>query len=75
MPLEAFTARVDTMISVTKSGERMAGVDEIFVPGEMELRARERNLRDGVPLLPSTYKSLLEYRETAGLESELVLVE
>jgi LDH2 family malate/lactate/ureidoglycolate dehydrogenase len=75
VPLETFTARVDTMIAVTKGGERMEGVDEIFVPGEMELRARERNLRDGVPLLPSTYKALLDYRQTAGLESDLVLVE
>jgi LDH2 family malate/lactate/ureidoglycolate dehydrogenase len=74
MPLEAFTARVDAMIAATKGGERMEGVEEILVPGEAELRARERNLAEGVPLLPSTYRTLQEYRQQAGLEAELVPV-
>lgn len=72
MPLEAFTARVDTMITVTKAGERMEGVEEILVPGEMELRAREQNLQQGVPLRASTYQSLEEYRQREGLTAELV---
>jgi LDH2 family malate/lactate/ureidoglycolate dehydrogenase len=74
MPMETFTARVDAMIRAVKASERMAGVDEILVPGEMELTARERNLREGVPLLPSTYRSLADYGEQAGLETDLVLV-
>ena len=74
MPLETFTARVDAMIEATKAGERMEGVEEILVPGEMEMRAREMHLREGVPLLPSTLRSLVEYRRQAGLETELVTV-
>jgi hypothetical protein len=49
-------------------------VDEIFVPGEMEMRARVQNLEEGVPLLPSTYRGLLKYREDAGLKTELTAV-
>jgi LDH2 family malate/lactate/ureidoglycolate dehydrogenase len=74
MPFEDFTARVDRMIEAAKASERAEGVDEILVPGELELRARERNLRDGVPLLPSTYRALLRYKEEAGLRTALVAV-
>ncbi|HEX2036464.1 MAG TPA: Ldh family oxidoreductase [Chloroflexota bacterium] len=72
MPFEAFTARVDAMIEAAKASELAAGVEEILVPGELEMRARERHLREGVPLLPSTYRTLLEYGEKVGLQTELV---
>jgi len=75
MPLAEFKARVDRMIDDVKSGERAEGVAEILLPGEAEMRARERNLREGVPLLPSAYRALLKYREEAGLDTELVTVE
>jgi LDH2 family malate/lactate/ureidoglycolate dehydrogenase len=74
MARDEFLARVDLMIDQAKGSERAEGVDEIFVPGEMEMRARERNLREGVPLLPSTYKMLLDYAQEAGMETTLVPV-
>ncbi len=74
MPSHEFTGRVDRLIEQTKAGERAEAVEEILIPGESELRARERSLRDGVPLRPSTYKALLKYAQAAGLESELVVV-
>ena len=74
MPMGEFTARMDTMIDQAKASERAEGVDEILVPGEFEMRARERNLREGVPLLPSTHKALLDYARQAGLETRLVEV-
>lgn len=52
----------------------MEGVEEILVPGESEMRARERSLRDGVPLRPSTYHALLTYARKAGLTTDLVVV-
>lgn len=75
MPSPEFTARVDRLIEQTKAGERADAVEEILVPGESEMRARERSLRDGVPLRPSTYQALLKYARTAGLGAELVVVE
>jgi LDH2 family malate/lactate/ureidoglycolate dehydrogenase len=73
MPIREFAARVDRMIEQTQSGERAEGVPEILLPGETEMRARARNLREGVPLMPSTYLALQKYRENAGLRSALVL--
>jgi amino acid adenylation domain-containing protein len=71
MPSPEFTARVDRLIEQTKSGDRAEGVEEIMVPGESELRARERSLREGVVLRASTYHALLKYGQSAGLETQL----
>jgi LDH2 family malate/lactate/ureidoglycolate dehydrogenase len=75
MPIAEFTARVDRMIEQVKAGERAENVEEILIPGEAEMRARVRNLRAGVPLLPATAQGLLKYRDEAGLKTELILTE
>jgi LDH2 family malate/lactate/ureidoglycolate dehydrogenase len=73
MPIAEFKARVDRMIQQAKAAERAENVEEILVPGEAEMRSRVQNLQDGVPLLPSAYRSLQKYRHEAGLQTELVL--
>jgi amino acid adenylation domain-containing protein len=73
-PLAEFTARVDRMIEITKAGERAENVKEILIPGEAELRERERNLNRGVPVRALTYRALLKYAEEAKLDAELVVV-
>ena len=74
MPASEFTARVDRMIEQTKSGEHAENVDEILIPGEMELRARAQSLKEGVRLRPSTYRALVTYGRQMGLGAELNLV-
>ena len=74
MPLAEFTMRVDQMIEQAKAAERAEGVDEIFIPGEAELRAREQNIQRGVPLRSVTYRALQKHREKAELNTELVVV-
>jgi LDH2 family malate/lactate/ureidoglycolate dehydrogenase len=74
MPVAEFIERVDQMIEQTKAGERAAGTAEILVPGEAEMRARVRNLREGVPLVPSTYRALRLHRERFGLTTDLVVI-
>ncbi|HEX7154086.1 MAG TPA: amino acid adenylation domain-containing protein [Thermoanaerobaculia bacterium] len=69
-----FAARVDRMIDEVKGARRMEGVEEILVPGEAELRAREHNLHAGVPLPPAVHQALEKYRREAGLVTELVLM-
>ena len=72
-PAADFRERVDRMIGQTKSGEKAEGISEILVPGEEELRVREHNLREGVPLRPSTYRALRQYADTARLMTELII--
>jgi LDH2 family malate/lactate/ureidoglycolate dehydrogenase len=74
MPVAEFKARVDRMIDDVKKSELAEGVAEVLLPGEPEMRARERNLREGIPLLPSTLKRLLDYKKDAGLKTDLVEV-
>jgi LDH2 family malate/lactate/ureidoglycolate dehydrogenase len=74
MPTAEFTARVDHLIEQTKAGERAENVEEILIPGEMEMRAREQNLREGVPLPPLIYHALRKYARKAGLDSVLTVV-
>jgi LDH2 family malate/lactate/ureidoglycolate dehydrogenase len=73
MPAAEFTARVDQLISEAKSSERAVGEEEILIPGERELRARERSLREGVRLRASTYDALVKYGQAAGLGTDLAL--
>lgn len=75
MPLDVFAGRVDRLIDDMKSSTLIEGTKKILVPGELEMRARRENLAAGsVPLLPSTLQRLLDYRQEAGLASELVVV-
>ncbi len=74
MAAAEFTARVDRLIDETKTGERGAEVDEIWIPGERELKTRDRSLKQGVRLRPSTYRTLVAYGRENGLNSTLVVV-
>ena len=60
LPLDEFKGKMDTMIRDIKASPRAKGVDEIFLPGEMEHRKREKRLVDGIPLGAKTHSDLVE---------------
>jgi ureidoglycolate dehydrogenase (NAD+) len=74
MPASEFAARVDRMIEQTKKGKHAEDVDEILIPGEMELRARDQSLKEGVRLRPSTHRALVTYGRQMGLGADLKVV-
>lgn len=49
-PLTEFLRAMEGMIGDLKSTPRAEGVEEIWMPGEMEMRRREERLRDGFPV-------------------------
>lgn len=49
-PLPEFLRAMEAMIDDLKSTPRADGVEEIWMPGEMEMRRREERLRDGFPV-------------------------
>jgi len=51
-PLPEFHRVMEGMIDDLKSTPRAEGVEEIWMPGEMEMRRREERLRDGFPVSP-----------------------
>jgi LDH2 family malate/lactate/ureidoglycolate dehydrogenase len=68
---DAFEARVDDIVKQAKSSELADGSTEILVPGELEFRAREENLRLGVPLQAADFRRLTDYGERHGLGARL----
>jgi LDH2 family malate/lactate/ureidoglycolate dehydrogenase len=49
-PLPEFLQAMDAMIRDLKASPRADGVEEIWMPGEMEMRRRVERLRDGFPV-------------------------
>jgi LDH2 family malate/lactate/ureidoglycolate dehydrogenase len=62
-----FKARVDRLVRDLRSGERMPGVDRIWLPGEQSHERRAANLRDGVALPPALLKQLDAFAVEVGM--------
>ncbi len=60
LPLDEFKQKMDTMIRDIKTSPRAKGVEEIFLPGELEYRKREKRLAEGIPLGQKTFSDLAE---------------
>jgi len=58
LPMEEFRARMSCMIDEIKSARRAAGVEEIFLPGEIERRKAEQRRERGIPLPEETVDNL-----------------
>ncbi len=68
MPREEFLARMDTQIEQIKSGTRIDGVDEIFIPGERGLRRKAELLAGGtVDIVDLVWSSLESLSEEQGI--------
>ena len=60
MPLDAFKQAVGNMARRIKQSPRQEGVDEIFLPGEIEERRRRHGLEHGIELALSSAEVLRE---------------
>ncbi|MFZ2023809.1 MAG: Ldh family oxidoreductase [Terracidiphilus sp.] len=63
-----FIHRVDETIDRLKAGKKMAGVDEILVPGERSSRIAKENKKNGVPVGPETWKELADWCRKLNVE-------
>lgn len=62
-----FDARMERFITEIKSQPLAQGFDEIFYPGEMEARAAERHLREGLQLPEDTWNDLVKVAREIGM--------
>lgn len=67
-PLGEFTRRVAALAEHIKSCPTAAGYDEIFVPGEVEARMRERRLVEGIPIPDGTWELIDRIRTRLGID-------
>jgi LDH2 family malate/lactate/ureidoglycolate dehydrogenase len=68
--IDKFKDNIDRMIRDIKESPTAQGVEEIFLPGEIEHRRRERFLKEGIPLGKKIYEDLLELGKRWDLRLE-----
>ncbi len=77
--VERFLPRADydrwmgTYLESIKGCPRLPGVNEIYMPGEIERRTRERRLREGVDVPAETWRQLLELATSLNVDLTLLL--
>lgn len=72
MPIDAFKARMDAMIREIKGAPKAAGVERIYLPGEMEWERRDAALQRGLQLPDYVLTNLLGLAEDVGMVNDLV---
>jgi LDH2 family malate/lactate/ureidoglycolate dehydrogenase len=66
-PLAEFTGRMDRMVAYYKSGRKRPGVDDVYLPGELESGRAHARVSAGIPLDQPTRASLRSAAEDAGI--------
>ncbi len=66
-PVAEFKAKVDELITIIKTSPKAKGVNEVFLPGEIEARTRRERLDKGIPLSTLTLDELRREGEAYGV--------
>lgn len=64
---DIFKQNMDQMIREIKRSTPAKGVQEIFLPGEIELRKKQQRLKEGIPLSPAVIQELKEEGALANI--------
>ena len=70
--VDVFKTRIDQLIDELKGCQKMEGVEEIFMPGEIEYRKKEQFSKTGFKIGPGVYNDLMQLKERFNLKSILV---
>ena len=62
-----FKNRMDTMIREIKALPTAKGVNEVFLPGEIEIHNQQRREKEGIPLPPTTVSDLQKLSSEYGV--------
>ena len=65
---EGYRQRVAATVEEMKAAPKADGVEEILIPGELEVRTRQRRRRDGIALPEITCRELHEIGDRFGVE-------
>jgi uncharacterized oxidoreductase len=66
-PNDMFGESVERIVGRLKAVEPADGIGEILLPGEPEARARDRRLREGIPLPDATWEALCSVARKLGV--------
>ncbi|MDH7498918.1 MAG: Ldh family oxidoreductase [candidate division NC10 bacterium] len=70
LPLSEFKARMDQMIRDIKNSKKAKGVEEIFLPGEIEMGIEAKRRKEGIPLSRAVYEELCGLGEELGVKPD-----
>jgi LDH2 family malate/lactate/ureidoglycolate dehydrogenase len=64
----AFKANVDTLVRDLRGGNRIPGVERIFVPGERSVETRAMRASGGIPVAPALLRNLDQVANDLGIK-------
>ncbi|MGI6038185.1 MAG: Ldh family oxidoreductase [Limnochordia bacterium] len=67
MDPKEFGERIDSYFAQVKAGRKAPGVEEILIPGELELRAEQKNVQGGIEVPGAVVEELKQVAETYGI--------
>lgn len=67
-PANEFKSKMDEWIETFRSAKPAKGQERVLIPGDPEREAEERNMRDGIKLLPAIKDDLVEIAKELGIE-------
>ncbi|KAF1844166.1 Malate/L-lactate dehydrogenase [Cucurbitaria berberidis CBS 394.84] len=73
MSIDDFRERMDYLYLRVVTSNKMAGVDRIYFPGEIEDLNKVRRLRDGIPLVEAEVQALNKEADRVGAASLITL--
>jgi LDH2 family malate/lactate/ureidoglycolate dehydrogenase len=73
-PQADYAQRIDWMIDQVKAVPPAAGFTEVLVPGEPELRERERRGAEGVPVAEATWEAIQATARELGVAEKMPAV-
>ena len=66
MPMEEYYEKIEADIARMKASRKTPGTSKIFMPGEIEAEAREKNA-DAIPVAASVWEGLKQWRVELGI--------
>ncbi len=66
MPKAEYQAVVDKYVDYLKSSRKLPGIEEILLPGEIELRRQAQRRREGIAIPDMTWQQTLEQAKRVG---------
>lgn len=67
MCVEDFRARMQVLYEKVKGSQPMAGVDQIFMPGEIEHMTEKQRRAGGIPMKPAEIQALNDEARRVGV--------
>ena len=69
-PKDVFKSQMDKWIETFKSAKPAAGVDKVYIPGEIEFDKEEKISKEGISVIPAIADDLVNIAADLGVEFE-----